>query len=157
MFKLYNYYNKADKNGPIGLLITILMYGGILTFNGFILYYYLVFIHMEGRLIDIFTRVTADVNHFFLPYDSEVSARYLRWIISKIQRENAGIHGTQYGKKHAAVTYHTVENNTTNFSERTTYISTYRKSMIWGVHHYRRGWNFDLAPTLYESWRWRYM
>ena len=84
---------------------------------------------MEGRLIDVFTRVTASVNHFFVPYDNEVSSRYLRWIVAKIQKENVNLHGVQYGMKHAAVTYHTVENNSVNFNEQTTYISTYRRSI----------------------------
>ncbi len=124
-----NYYEDTDGSGVIGVIITIIMYSGILILNCFVFYNYLVFLHMEGRIIDIFNRVTADVHCFFIPYDNEVSARYLRWIIAKIQHENDNLRGaTQYGMKHAAVTYHTVTNEREGVREETTYICVYRRS-----------------------------
>ena len=46
--------------------------------NLFIFYNYIVFIHMDGRLSDIYMRISGKANRFFLPMDSEVSYNYLR-------------------------------------------------------------------------------
>lgn len=98
--------------------------------NGFIMFNYLVYIHIEGRVIDIFTRVTGDVGHFFVPFDNEVSARYLQWIISRLKKENASIRGTLTGTKHAAVTYHFVENIHQGIKVKITHILTYKRSKL---------------------------
>jgi len=84
---------------------------------------------MEGRLIDIYTRVTADGKHFFLPYDNEVSEKYLKWIIFRIKKENSHFRGNSNfrGQKHASVTYNTVRNIHEGFIEKVTYIATYRR------------------------------
>jgi hypothetical protein len=88
ILKLYNFYFVATKSGLIGVFITIFMYFAFLVFNGFLLYVHLVFLHMQGRIIDLFNRLTSDITQFFVPHDMEVSARYLRWILLKAKREN---------------------------------------------------------------------
>jgi len=43
---------------------------------------------MGGRVIDIYQRLSGNVQHFFLPHDNEVSLNYLRWVCAKALRFN---------------------------------------------------------------------
>lgn len=52
------------------------------------MYYYLIFVHMGGRVIDIYHRLSGNVNHFFLPHDDEISLNYLKWVCAKALRFN---------------------------------------------------------------------
>jgi hypothetical protein len=62
----------------VGFFLTFIIHLGLLIVNLFIFYNYIVFIHMDGRLSDIYMRITGKMNKFFLPLDSEVSFNYLR-------------------------------------------------------------------------------
>lgn len=125
---LPNYYSRS-KSLWVGILIIIVLYIAILLFNCFIFYNYLVFLHMEGRIIDVYTRVTAESSHFFIPYDNEVSARYLKWVLSKTRKETKVIApGKVITSKHIAVTYHSVTDPSGKFKEDITYIIIYKKS-----------------------------
>lgn len=88
MFKLYYYYNRRDSNGWPGLIMTFFIYGVLLFINLSLLYYYLIFVHMGGRVIDIYHRLSGNVNHFFLPHDDEISLTYLKWVCAKALRFN---------------------------------------------------------------------
>ena len=88
MFKLYYYYDRRDGNGWPGLTITILIYVVLLFVNLSLMYYYLIFIHMGGRVIDIYHRLSGNVNHFFLPHDDEISLTYLKWVCAKALKFN---------------------------------------------------------------------
>lgn len=94
MFKLYYYYNKRDGNGWPGLALTILFYSVLLFINASLLYYYLIFVHMGGRVIDIYHRLSGNVNHFFLPHDDEISLSYLKWVCAKALRFNHRVANT---------------------------------------------------------------
>ena len=87
-FKMYDYFDRTSGNGPPGIILTIFTYI-ILTFlNLLVLYYYLIFVHMGGRVIDIYQRLSGNVQHFFLPHDNEVSLNYLKWVCAKALRFN---------------------------------------------------------------------
>ena len=78
LFKLYNYYAKASGSGFVGYFLTFVIQLGILIINLFIFYNYIVFIHNDGRLADIYNRISGKVEDFFIPHDNEVSFNYLR-------------------------------------------------------------------------------
>ena len=48
----------------------------------------MIYISYDGRLIDIYSRVTGPPEHFFVPYDNEVSLKYLKNILYKLKRAN---------------------------------------------------------------------
>jgi hypothetical protein len=75
--KLWNYFHKAENNGVVGVFLTIVLYLALFGLCTFFMYNYIVFIHMNGRLLDIYSRLNSPESSFFLPYDSEVSARYM--------------------------------------------------------------------------------
>jgi hypothetical protein len=73
------YYGQTDANsGFVGFFLTFIIHLGLLIVNLFIFYNYIVFIHMDGRLSDIYMRISGKINRFFIPFDSEVSFNYLR-------------------------------------------------------------------------------
>ena len=110
-----------------------MIYGGFLILNTFIFYSYLVFLHKEGRIIDIYTRVTAESKHFFVPIDNEVSERYLRWVITKIQLGNKAAHSINDSTKHASITYHTVVDPDLDYHKSIIHMKIYRKSIALSI------------------------
>lgn len=68
LFKLYLYYSKGDgSSGFVGFFLTFLVHIGLLIVNLFIFYNYIVFIHNDGRLADIYMRISGKMRHFFIP------------------------------------------------------------------------------------------
>lgn len=82
-FRLYNYFERAEGNGVVGALLTIFLYAGLIGFCFFIFYNYFLFLHMNGRLLDIYMRLNGNEDRFFIPHDGEVSKRYLEWVCYK--------------------------------------------------------------------------
>lgn len=78
LFKLYNYYTKAESSGAIGMFITFLIQFAIAIYNVWIMYQYIVFIHCDGRIKDIYLRISGLGKGYFIPDDNEVSWAYLR-------------------------------------------------------------------------------
>jgi len=54
-------------------------------FNGFLFYYYMIFIHMNGRILDLYKRQSGQMKAFFVPHDNEVSLKYLQWVIHRVK------------------------------------------------------------------------
>ena len=88
MFKLYNYYEKRDGAGSVGLILQLFFYIFLTAWNGLIFYFYLIFVHMNGRVIDLYIRLNGDINAFFLPKDEEISLNYLKWVCHKAMKRN---------------------------------------------------------------------
>ena len=80
LFKLYNYYSKTESSGFVGYFLTFIIHLGLLIVNLFIFYNYIVFIHLDGRLSDIYMRISGKERDFFIPEDCEISFNYLRHI-----------------------------------------------------------------------------
>ena len=57
-------------------------------FNATLFYLYLIFIHMNGRVIDLYIWLNGDINAFFIPWDDEVSRNYLKWVCHKALKYN---------------------------------------------------------------------
>ncbi len=124
MFVMYYHYNKYEGSGITGVFIIIFLYAGLTALNSLIFYNYLVAIHMEGRLLDVYTRVTGQTDRFFIPFDNEVSARYLRWVLHKARSENLPAREI---RRHIAVTHHTVTDPAGNYSRQVLHVSIYKK------------------------------
>ena len=88
MFKLYNYYMNRDNSGIVGIVLQVLIYVFLFALNLMLFYIYLIFIHMNGRVIDLYIRLSGDVKDFFLPKDEEVSLNYLKWVCHKAIKKN---------------------------------------------------------------------
>ena len=88
---------------------------------------------MNGRLIDVYTRITGPDNIFFIPYDSEVSEKYLKWVCYKahnyesLQEEKKKIAVQEYSLTDASdpsieeVTTHILVFNVNKHGDRSIY------------------------------------
>ena len=104
----------------------------------------MVFLHMDGHLIDIFTRLTGLPECFTIPLDNEISARYLKWVLSKAKRESKGNTYNIYiyidnltNPKYISVnTYQVFDPSNKEHLEEATYIAIYKKSIIHYIYIY---------------------
>ena len=79
VFKLSNYYQKADGSGFAGIIIILIVYGFLFMLNIFIFYFYMIFHHMDGRLQDLYLRILGNAKIFFIPGDNEISLKHILW------------------------------------------------------------------------------
>jgi hypothetical protein len=88
LFKMYYFYLKWDGSGTVGIVLTVFIYLFLIFLNIGLFYFYLVFVHMNGRVIDLYYWLSGDINAFFLPKDDEVSLNYLKWVCHKAIKRN---------------------------------------------------------------------
>lgn len=119
-----------DGSPFFGVVITLVLYVGIMITNLMIFYNYLVFLHLEGRIIDIYTRVTAKGKYFFVPLDNEVSARYLTWVLTRtrLANEKSVRNGGLLETKKFSITYNTVTEVDKDYVRKVVHIAIYRRS-----------------------------
>lgn len=87
-FKLYNWYEKDEGNGLVGLYITLFIVLFEVSISGYAYYRYMVFIYMNGRILDLYRRLSGQYKAFFLPLDNEISLKYLQWVIARAKKRN---------------------------------------------------------------------
>ena len=71
---------KAEGNGITGIIITILLYISFMILSCLVLYEYLIHIHHEGKLLDLWRKINAPAEEFFIPHDFEISFEELMYI-----------------------------------------------------------------------------
>ena len=85
-FKLWARMARTEASGVTGAFYTILIYAFTTLLAGLILYHYILYAHMNGRLMDNFKRINEPEENFFIPDDNEISMESLRNILSKAKR-----------------------------------------------------------------------
>jgi hypothetical protein len=84
--KLWNRFVSDEDSGVSGVIITAIIYLATTTSAFLLLYEYLVHIHRDARILDLWRRINAPAEEFFLPDDYEISAEELVSICSLAQR-----------------------------------------------------------------------
>uniref|UniRef100_A0A4W5NIY0 Orofacial cleft 1 candidate gene 1 protein n=1 Tax=Hucho hucho TaxID=62062 RepID=A0A4W5NIY0_9TELE len=84
--KLYWHFYRTDQSGAAGVVITLFLYAILFLLSTTILYLYFLRLHNEGRMLDIFQRLSAAEGSFFVPRDLEVSNQELDYIIQKAEQ-----------------------------------------------------------------------
>ena len=51
-------------------------YVGLGVLAGFLLYLYLLYVHMNGRMLDVYRRLHGSTESFFVPHDFEVTCEF---------------------------------------------------------------------------------
>jgi len=74
---------RIEGSGITGAFITLLLYLGSIILSMLLLYEYLVHVHRDGRILDIWRRINAPAEEFFLPHDFEVSKEELLDVVHK--------------------------------------------------------------------------
>ena len=85
-FLMSLYFEQNASSNFYGPVITFLIYFALIGNCAFIVYNYLVYIHMNGRILDTYKRINCLENEFMVPYDAEVGEKYLRWVIKKAHK-----------------------------------------------------------------------
>ncbi|CAM9778240.1 unnamed protein product, partial [Hapterophycus canaliculatus] len=77
-WKLYVRMDAEEGAGISGALLTIMIYAMVSIATALILHQYLLHAHMNGRMVDVWRRLNADEDNFFVPHDLELSAAELQ-------------------------------------------------------------------------------
>ena len=75
-FKFYTWFVKSGDNGIVGAYLTFFMYMVLTIFTGYLWYRYMVTVYMNGRILDLYRRLSGNFKSFFIPMDHEVSLKY---------------------------------------------------------------------------------
>lgn len=43
---------------------------------------------MNGRILDLYKRLSGSMKSFFIPHDNEVSLKYIQWVVERAKRKN---------------------------------------------------------------------
>ena len=78
LFKMYNYYETTQSSGFIGFFMTFLVQFAMFIINIFIFYNYIVFVHNDARIHDIYMRISGLGKGYHIPFDNEISFSYLK-------------------------------------------------------------------------------
>ncbi|XP_072234877.1 uncharacterized protein ofcc1 [Leuresthes tenuis] len=84
--KLYWHFYRADQSGAAGVIITVFLYAVHFLLSITILSIYLFRFHNDGRMLDIFQRLTAKEGMYFFPQDFELSNQELNYIVKKAEQ-----------------------------------------------------------------------
>lgn len=82
-FLLYNQFLREEKSGIHGALLIFVFYTVIAIPQAYFLYLYATYVHLNGRAVDIYERITYPENSFFVPHDIELSALELNEIVKR--------------------------------------------------------------------------
>ncbi|XP_022101493.1 uncharacterized protein LOC110985071 [Acanthaster planci] len=84
--KLYYHFQQTHGTGLMGILLTVPIYVFLMFLAIVIFYMYFLRLHNNGRMLDIFHRLHAKQEEFFLPYDLEISNQELAYICKKAEQ-----------------------------------------------------------------------
>ena len=88
--KLWNRTQQDEGSGISGLIITLIIYLGNSCVSSLVLVEYLVHVHRNARILDIWRRISAPPQEFFLPEDFEVSHEELTSICKRAESWRGG-------------------------------------------------------------------
>jgi hypothetical protein len=76
-FKFYVWFEKAGDNGIVGAYLTFFAVMMLTIFTAYLWYRFMVGVYMNGRILDLYRRLSGTFKAFFIPMDHEVSIKYL--------------------------------------------------------------------------------
>uniref|UniRef100_K3X3D8 Uncharacterized protein n=1 Tax=Globisporangium ultimum (strain ATCC 200006 / CBS 805.95 / DAOM BR144) TaxID=431595 RepID=K3X3D8_GLOUD len=93
-FKLYVRFLAQEGSGLVGIALTLIIYAALTCVSLVCVYAYLLHVHMNGRMLDVYRRVHGHEDTFFVPHDSEIGLQDLKAICEQARRWK-GPRGTQ--------------------------------------------------------------
>eukprot|EP01147_Barroeca_monosierra_P007714 gene7714-611_t len=91
-FKLYWHFEQTDNGGLPGVFVTIFIYIVIMFSSSVITYIYLLRLHLNATILDLYNRLKMPPDETFLPYDHEISIQELEYVVRKAEQWR-GQHG----------------------------------------------------------------
>eukprot|EP00968_Pinguiococcus_pyrenoidosus_P028764 scaffold8090_cov267-Pinguiococcus_pyrenoidosus.AAC.5 len=121
-FKLYVRMEESSGSGISGILITIMLYTFTSALAAFVLYNYLLYIHFNGRMLDVHRRLHQHAGEIFVPHDFELSLKELEHICRKAKKWQ-GAHGEQ--KRVVVTDYNISDPSDAGFLETVTHVAIF--------------------------------
>jgi len=87
-FKFYNYFVRVGDNGLVGAYICFFLVFMLTVCTGYVFYSFMVNRFMNGRVLDLYRRLSGQYKVFFLPMDQEISKKYLQWVVMRAKKYN---------------------------------------------------------------------
>lgn len=81
--KLWYRMQRDEGSGITGLIITVCIYLATTVISALLLYEYLLHVHKDARIMDLWRRIDAAAEEFFCPHDFEISYNELLSIYEK--------------------------------------------------------------------------
>ena len=76
-FKFYVWFKNSGDNGAVGVYLCVFMTSIITLITTYFWYRFMVGYYMNGRILDLYRRLSGNYKAFFVPMDHEVSMKYL--------------------------------------------------------------------------------
>lgn len=125
-FKLANRFEADEGSAVAGIVLTVFVYSVLMLLAGFLLYVFLLYIHIDGRMLDLYRRLNAPDTIFLVPDDLEISADELNWICAKSSKWR-GPDGTR--RKIAVCEYVVTDPLDENIKETTSHLIIYHVTL----------------------------
>ena len=93
--KLWYRFQEEEGSGVVGAIITVIVYFGTCTVASLLLYEYLMHVHKDARILDLWRRITANEEEVFMPHDFEISRDELMRICGDKMRRWRGLDGSK--------------------------------------------------------------
>ena len=76
--------DSQDGSGVVGIVLVVLLFVVMFLIAFFVLYSYLVKLHLDGRLLDLYRRLCAPESAFVIPHDMEVCGRLVPLCVCRL-------------------------------------------------------------------------
>ena len=133
-WKLYNRFLADEGSGVAGVILTVFLYLVLFMVAAFFTYLFLLNMHMDGRMLDVYRRLNAHESAFLVPHDMEVSLAELKDVAAKTARWR-GTRGRS--RKIAVCDYILTDPLDEDFREVTTHIIIYEAGLDGSRELYR--------------------
>lgn len=87
-FQFYIWFEKSGDSGIVGAYLTFFTIITLTMLTGYFFYRYMIGIYMNGRILDLYRRLSGNYKTFFIPFDHEISFKYLQWVIMRAKKND---------------------------------------------------------------------
>ena len=124
--KLWHRFQEEEGSGVVGAIITVIIYIGTCTMASLLLYEYLMHVHKDARILDLWRRITANEEEFFMPHDFEISRDELLRVSGEKMRRWRGLDGSR--RRLEVKEYSEAEDGYPSVEQTTTYYAIYEET-----------------------------
>ncbi len=141
--KLWYRMERDEGSGITGLIILIILYVSMTVASCLLFYEYLLHVHKDARILDLWRRINAPSEEFFIPHDFEITHEELLSICTKAQLWR-GANGAT--RRLVVSDYVDKDPYDVTFKEHTKHYAIYEQEMINGVTRKTLYRHFLLLP-----------
>ena len=72
----------------MGAYLSLFLTLTLTIFTGYLWYRFMIGVYMNGRILDLYRRLSGSYKAFFVPFDHEVSLKYLQWVLTRAKKRD---------------------------------------------------------------------